>query len=291
MPASQTSRRDVLRAAALAAVAGPRLAAAADAPAPKPMRVSVQLYSVRDDCAKDFDAALAAVAKLGFEGVEFAGYHGYKDRAADLKKRLDDLGLAVAGTHVPTASLRGDALERTIGFHRTLGCPFLIVGGDGDFTKPEKSQALADTFNAAAEKLAPHGMACGYHNHTKEFGTDGDQTWWDLFAARTAKEVVLQLDVGWATEAGVDPAALIRRHPGRTRITHFKPAAKGPDKKPIIGEDSVAWPAVIAACRDVGGTEWMTVEQEAYPDGRSPMDCTAASLAGLRKILAELKPA
>jgi len=291
MPASQPSRRDVLRTAALAAVAGPRLAAAADAPARKPMRVSVQLYSVRDDCAKDFDAALAAVAKLGFEGVEFAGYHGYKDRPADLKKRLDDLGLAVAGAHVPTASLRGDALERTIDFHRTLGCPFLIVGGDGDFTKPEKNKALADTFNTAAETLAPHGMACGYHNHTKEFGTDGDQTWWDLFAERTAKEVVLQLDVGWATEAGVDPAALIRRHPGRTRITHFKAAAKGPDKKPIIGEDSVAWPAVIAACRDVGGTEWMTVEQEAYPDGRSAMDCTAASLAGLRKILAELKPA
>ena len=291
MHAPLPSRRDVLRAATLAAVAGPRLVAAADAPARTPMRVSVQLYSVRGDCAKDFDAALAAVAKMGFEGVEFAGYHGYKDRAADLKKRLDDLGLAVAGTHVPTASFRGDALERTIDFHRTLGCPFLIVPGDGDFTHPERSKSLAETFNAAAEKLAPAGMACGYHNHTKEFGKDGDRTWWDLFAERTAKEVVLQLDVGWATDAGIDPAALIRRYPGRTRITHFKPTAKGPDKKAIIGEDSVAWPAVIAACRDVGGTEWMTVEQEHCPDGRTAMDCTAASLAGLKKILAELKPA
>ncbi|MFM7107692.1 MAG: sugar phosphate isomerase/epimerase family protein [Planctomycetaceae bacterium] len=291
MPAPRPSRRDVLRAAALAAVAGPRLAPADDASARRPMRVSVQLYSVRGDCAKDFDAALAAVAKMGFEGVEFAGYHGYKDRAADLKKRLGDLGLAAAGTHIPTASLRGDALERTIEFHRDLGCPFLIVPGDGDFTHPEKSKALAETFNAAAEKLAAAGMACGYHNHQQEFGKDGDKTWWDLFAERTVKDVVLQLDVGWAVEAGLDPVDLITRHAGRTRITHFKPTAKGPGKKAILGEDSVDWPAVIAACRDAGGTEWMTVEQETYPDGRSPMDCTAASLAGLRKILAELKPA
>ena len=291
MPAHDLSRRDVLRAAALAAVVGTRPAAAADTAARKPMRVSVQLYSVRGDCAKDFDAALAAVATMGFEGVEFAGYHGYKDRAADLAKRLGDLGLAVAGTHIPTASLRGDALDRTIEFHRAIGCPFLIVPGDGDFTHPEKSKALAETFNAAAAKLAPAGMACGYHNHTKEFGKDGDKTWWDLFAERTAKDVVLQLDVGWAVEAGLNPVDLIHRHAGRTRITHFKPTAKGPGRKAIIGEDSVDWKAVVAACRDAGGTEWMTVEQESYPDGRSPMDCTAASLAGLKKILGEMKPA
>jgi sugar phosphate isomerase/epimerase len=291
MSMSRLSRRDVLHAAALAAVAGRRLAAAANAPARPLPRIAVQLYSVRGDCAKDFDAALAAVAKLGFEGVEFAGYHGYADRAADLARRLGDLGLAVAGAHVRTASLRGDELARTIEFHRTLGCPFLIVGGDGDFINREKSRTLADTFNAAAEALAPTGMACGYHNHTKEFGTDGDRTWWDLFAERTKPEVVLQLDVGWAVAADVDPVELIRRHPGRTRITHFKPTAKTPDRTAIIGQDSVDWPAVITACRDVGGTEWMTVEQETYPDGRSPLDCTAASLAGLRKIIAELKPA
>lgn len=250
MPAAHPSRRDVLRAAALAAVAAPRLAGAPAAPARVPLRISLQLYSVRGDCAKDFDAALAAVAKLGFDGVEFAGYHGYKDRAADLKQRLADLGLAVAGTHVPTASLRGDALDRTIEFHRTLGCPFLIVPGDGDFTHPDRSKSLAETFNAAAEKLSPAGMACGYHNHTKEFGTEGDTTWWDLFAARTKPEVVLQLDVGWAVEAGVDPVELIKRYPGRTRITHFKPTAKGPGKKAIIGADSVDWAGVIAACRD-----------------------------------------
>lgn len=288
MPEPSLSRRDALRTAALIAIAGSRLAVA-DAAARKPMRVSVQLYSVRGDCAKDFDATLAAIAKLGFDGVEFAGYHGYENRPADLAARLEDLGLTVAGTHVPTAWLRGDDLERTIEFHRTIGCPFLIVGADTDFIHPEKSRALADTFNAAAEKLAPTGMACGYHNHTKEFEPAGDKTWWDLFAERTRKDVVLQLDCGWAVTAGLDPVELIARHPGRTRITHFKPTATTPDRKAILGQDSVDWPRVITACRDSGGTEWMTIEQETYPDGMTPMECTALSLAGLRKILAAEK--
>jgi len=46
----------------------------------------------------------------------------------------------------------------------------------------------------------------------------------------------------------------------------------------------VDWVAVLAACREFGGTEWITVEQELYPDGKSPMECTALSMAGLQKI-------
>jgi len=58
--------------------------------------VALQLYSVRGDCTKDFDAALEQVAAMGFEGVEFAGYYGYAGKAADLKKRLDALTLQAA---------------------------------------------------------------------------------------------------------------------------------------------------------------------------------------------------
>ena len=249
-------------------------------------RISVQLFSVRDDCAKDFDAALAQVAKMGFAGVEFAGYHKYSGKAKELRKKLDELKLAVAGTHIGTGSFRGDELKRTIEFHQILGCRFLMVPGDGDFTDPEKSKALAETFNKTAEVLKPYGMYCGYHNHTHEFTKVGDTTYWDLFAQRTSKDVVLQQDCGWSAAAGYNPAELVRRYPGRTKITHFKPmvAKDQPGRKPILGQDSVDWAAVLAACREAGGTEWVTVEQESYPDGKSPMECTALSLAGLKKI-------
>lgn len=289
---SSLSRRSFLKGSVVAATATGLVQklvpdAWAEAAAAWNVPISLQLYSVRDECGKNFDAALARVAGMGFNGVEFAGYHNYKGKATELRKRLDDLGVKGIATHIGTGSFRGDALKGTIDFHQAIGCKFLIVPGDGDFTHPEKSKALAELFNKTAEALKPLGMACGYHNHTGEFAKCGDKTYYDLFAERTSQDVVLQQDVGWTAAAGLDPVALLRRYPGRMKIQHFKPTVIGGDKtkKAILGQDSVDWPAVIKASREVGGTEWITIEQEHYPDGKSSMECSELSLAGLKKLL------
>jgi sugar phosphate isomerase/epimerase len=281
------SRRSFLSVAGslpLAYAAAARLQAAAGRRIP----IAVQLYSVRADCQQDFDAALAQVAAMGFEGVEFAGYYGYAGKAAELRKRLDALHLKVAGTHTALPTLEGDKLKETIDFHQAIGCPFLVVPSNPAFTDPEKSKGLAETFNKVAEALKPLKMACGYHNHTPEFKKDGDKTFWDLFAERTSKDVILQQDCGWTLAAGYDPIEYIKKYPGRTRTTHFKPTVRQGEegKKPILGQDSVNWAGVYAACQAVGGTEWVVVEQELYPDNRPAMDCTRESLAGLKKIIA-----
>lgn len=249
--------------------------------------LSVQLYSVRNDCAKDFDGTLAAIAKLGFAGVEFAGYHSYSGKAKELRAKLDDLGLKAAATHIGTGTMRGDKLKETIEFHQQIGCKYLIVPGDGDFTNPDKSQALADLFNEVAAKLKPLGMACGYHNHKHEFDKCGDSNHWELFAKRTTKDVVLQVDFGWAAAAKQDCVDLVKRHPGRMGVVHLKPTVVDGEqgKKAIFGQDSVVWAPIIAACRELGGTEWLTLEQEAYPDGKSPMECTALSFEALKKAV------
>lgn len=286
------TRRSVIKAASLGALAWalPKRMRAATAAARIP--IAVQLYSVRGDCQKDFDAALEQVARLGFEGVEFAGYYNYQDKPKELRKRLDDLKLKVAGTHINTGLFRAEIIQNTIEFHQTIGCRFLIVPGDPAFTDPEKSMALAELFNKTAEALKPHGMACGFHNHTAEFRKDGDKTFWDLFAERTVKDVVLQQDCGWTAAAGLNPVEYVKKYPGRTRTVHFKPtvitADQGnPEKKAFLGQDSVDWAAIFAACSSVGGTEWIIVEQETYPDGKPAMECTAQSLAGLNKLLAD----
>jgi sugar phosphate isomerase/epimerase len=283
---TEISRRiflGIAGAAPLAWAIGRSLPLAAAGPIP----VALQLYSVRGDCAKNFDTALEQVAAMGFQGVEFAGYYGYAGKGADLAARLKTLNLKAAGTHVQMPGLRGDALKATIDFHQAIGCKFLVVPGDAAFTDPEKSKALADEFNQLALTLKPLGMACGYHNHVNEFKKDGDKTFWDLFAERTSKDVILQQDCGWTMAAGFDPAAYIRKYPGRTKTTHFKPTVREGDtgKKAIVGQDSVDWKAVYKACTEVGGTEWIVLEQETYPDGKSPMDCTRESFAGLKAIL------
>ena len=278
----QFVKNTVLTAAALAGTRAMAVPAGA-----RVIPISVQLYSVRDDCAKDFDAALAAIAKLGFAGVEFAGYHKYGGKAKELRAKLDELKLKVAATHIGTGSFRGDALNKTIEFHQEIGCKYLIVPGDPDFTNPDKSKALADFFNETAAKLKPHGLACGYHNHTGEFAKVGNTNHWELFADRTNKDVVLQVDCGWAAAAGQDCADLMKRHPGRMKAVHIKPTVFGDPsgKKAIFGQDSVNWGPVLTACRDVGGTEWLTLEQEVYPDGKSAMECTELSYAALKKAL------
>jgi len=263
------------------------LARAFPTAAARPIPSALQLYSIRQDCKQDFDAALEQVAAMGFEGVEFAGYYNYTTNSAGLASRLKALKLTAAGTHVRMDVLRGDALKATIEFHQAIGCRFLVVPGDPAFTDPEKSKALADEFNALAATLKPLGMACGYHNHTGEFKKDGDKTFWDLFAERTTKDIILQQDCGWTMAAGYDPAAYVRKYPGRTRTTHFKPTVREGDagKKAIFGQDSVDWKPVYEACASVGGTEWIVLEQEVYPDGKSPMDCARESFAGLKALL------
>ena len=294
------TRRDALKLAAAGAAVlagGSNALFAAEKAAVKPVkkvRIALQLYSVRKSCGKDFDKVLAQVAKMGYAGVEFAGYKKYGNDPKALKAKLDDLGLIAAGTHIGTGSFTGPNVQKTIDFHKTIGCKFLIAPGDSSFCHPERSKALADKFNKAAEVLKKVGMYCGYHNHTGEMKTAAGETtksWFDLFAERTTADVMLQQDVGWTVAAGKDPVAFIRRYPGRYKIQHFKAEVvrgeKG--KKAIIGQDSVKWKDVITASYEVGGAEWFTIEQERYPDGKSDVECSEMSLVGLKKILKAMK--
>src|SRR5690242_4335733 len=120
------SRREVLKASAGAAAlcaTGVNLFAADG----KKIPVGLELYSVRDDMKKDLPGTIAAVAQMGYVGVEFAGYFGRK--ADELKKILDDNHIVCPSTHIPGGldALTGDNFEKSIAFHKTIGCNFLIV--------------------------------------------------------------------------------------------------------------------------------------------------------------------
>jgi sugar phosphate isomerase/epimerase len=142
-----------------------------------------------------------------------------------------------------------------------------------------------------SEKLEPHGLRTGYHNHAEEFGRFGDTTYWDYIAVNTPKRVILQLDVGWVTAAGKDPEEYVRRYPGRTLTTHIKaglPEDAPTGAKPILGQDVTDWKSVIQAMKEVGGTRWLVLEQEVYPEGMTQLEAVEASMKGLRAILDDL---
>src|SRR5438132_5842049 len=129
MKTQSISRREFLKTsatatAALAATTPGDLFAAGEFGGNK-IPFALQLYSVRNECAKDLDGTIAAVAKMGYKAVEFAGYHG-RD-AKTLRKLLEDAGLKCCGTHIGLATLLADNLPGTVEFNRTLGNRFLIV--------------------------------------------------------------------------------------------------------------------------------------------------------------------
>jgi len=243
--------------------------------------IALQLYSVREDCARDLPGTLEAVAKMGYDGVEFAGY--YEREAKELRQLCDDMGLKIISTHIGLDTLLGDELKQTVEFHHILDCNFLIVPGLAESRRNSRSAWLetAKLFNEIAAKLEPEGMKTGYHNHSVEFAPMDGELPWDTFFGNTNPEVVMQIDLGNALHGDADPVPFFERYPGRATLVHLKEYSSTNDKA-LIGEGEVRWDDVFKICESVGGTEWYIVEQESY--AFPPIECVDRCLQNLRKM-------
>jgi sugar phosphate isomerase/epimerase len=263
---------------------------AASAQAATSPLLGVQLWSVKDEVKQDFEGTLDKLAKLGFHGVEFAGEFGkYKADPAGLKAFLRKKGLQCAGAHMRVDQLNAANFKATTDFYKTLGCNRLIISMDERAASKEGSAELAKELSALSAKVGAQGMKLGYHNHEAEMLGDKGQTNWDLLAKNTPKDFIMQQDVGWTTYAGKDPIAFVNDYPGRTVTTHYKAKfVKGTEGTSIIGQDKTDWEGLTKAVRSVGGTEWIIVEQEEYPNGMGQLETVAASMRGLQAVLAKL---
>jgi len=247
--------------------------------------VALQLYSVREDCARNLPGTLKAVANMGYDGVEFAGYH---DRSAEeLRKLVDDLGLQVAGTHIGIDTLLGDELEKTVEFNRALGNRFLVVPALPEERRNSKAAWLetAGLMNEIAEKVEAEGMLVGYHNHAIEFQPVNGDLPWDVFFGATVPDVVMQLDTGNAMHGGVSSDGILeilKRYPGRAVTVHLKEFSST-DEKALIGEGDTKWKDFFSLCETIGGTEWYIVEQESY--AYSPLECVKRCIDNLREMM------
>jgi sugar phosphate isomerase/epimerase len=253
-------------------------------------RLAVQLWSVKDEIKQDFEGTLNKIAQLGFQGVEFAGELGpYKDNAAGLKAFMDKAGLQCAGAHMHFDQLSSERFEATTAYYKALGCTNLVISMDKRGATPEQSAEMSRELSALSTKLAAKGMRIGYHNHAQEMAGAVGSTPWDVIAKNTPRAAILQQDVGWTTFAGKDPVAYVKKYPGRTVTTHFKAKfVQGGNGTPIIGQDKTDWAGLTRAVRQVGGTDWIIIEQEEYPNGMGQLETVAASLKGLRAVMASM---
>jgi sugar phosphate isomerase/epimerase len=247
----------------------------------KPVLVGLQLYSVRDECAKDLPGVLKAVAKMGYTGVEFAGYYG---RTADeLRKLLDENKLKVYGTHIQLDTLLGDHFEKTVAFNKVIGNKFLCVPWIPDERRNSKAAMVetAKLFSDIAKKLEPHGMVFGYHNHTEEFRpVEGEEPFHTLF--RNSDDLVkIQFDIGNALHGGAQAAPYIAKYPGRVVSVHVKDHSKSNDKA-LLGEGDADWAAIMPLLKGKAGTKWYIIEQESY--AFPPLECVEKCLRNFEKM-------
>ena len=140
--------------------------------AKKQIPVGLQLWTVREECKKDFAGTIAKVAKMGYNGVEFAGF--YEKSAKDVRKMLDDNGLQCCGSHTAFDLLSNEKMAATMEYNRVIGNKFVIVPWLDRKQLKTKADwlAKAKTFNELADKTRAEGVHIGYHAHAGRLRDD-----------------------------------------------------------------------------------------------------------------------
>ncbi len=234
-------------------------------------KLAIQLWSFRHDFEKDVPGTLRRVRALGFTHVELAGY--YNLTAQQFKSELDQAGLKAISMHVGFDELQSK-LDEIIADAKLFGVTDVGVPWiTSPFTKADCEKTIV-VFNEAGAKLAAQGLTFFYHAHGYEFvpNEGGAGTLFDLLMAKTnPKFVKLQLDTLHVAHPGQDPAALLKKFPGRFVSLHLKDLRK--DKAPDntgevkdedgrpMGQGKINWPVVLKAAQKEG-VKWYIIEDE-----------------------------
>jgi sugar phosphate isomerase/epimerase len=256
------------------------------AAAQRKVPVGLELYSVRTALMADLAGTVRAVAKLGYQEVEFYSpyYNWTTEQAKDTRKLLDDLGIRCPSTHNGANALSANGIQKAIDLNQILGSRMIVVASAGKIVGADGWRQFGDRMTEGSEKLRPLGMAAGFHNHQTEWREVDGQRPMDIIARTTPKDFVLQFDVGTAVEVGVDPVAWIKANPGRIKSMHCKDWAPEPRGYAVLfGEGVTPWREIFQAAESVGGIEHYIIEQEAGPENEQVLRAEQC-LANWRKM-------
>ncbi len=244
-----------LSAGALATLSLPRLPLMED----KIRAIGIQLYTVRDALKQDFEGTIAALARIGYKELEFAGL--YDRKAADIRAILDHHGLRAPSGHYGIPEIT-DTLDQTIEIAHTLGHSYVVVPWLPEELRNASGYGqIAQTFNRAGEKLRAAGLTLGYHNHWFEFDPlesmadlpeEYRKTGYDLLLDQTDPGVVvMELDLFWIRKGHRDPLTYFTRYPGRFHMVHVKDMAANGDMVDV-GAGVIDWKAIFRQARPAG---------------------------------------
>jgi len=251
--------------------------------------IGLQMYTVRKQAEQNLPAVLQAISKIGYQEVELY-WNLYSHPAPELRRMLADHGLRAPSGHIDYKGF-----ERKLDYARALGLDYVVCPmlPKRMWNSLDGFKRAADQFNRWGEKSRQAGMRFGFHNHNYEFRRFGDVTGFDTIVDRTDPKLVwLELDCYWITQAGHDPAEMLKQYGSRVRMIHIKDRKPGfPPSQQLnssaehfteVGTGTIDWPAVLGAAQKAG-VEHYFVEQDSAD--RPPLESIAISYGNLRSLL------
>lgn len=257
--------------------------------------LAAALYTIRHEATSPAALAdgLQRLRDIGYRGVEAAGVPLLEGpepaiSARETKRMLDDAGLICVGAHARWREIRDDTTAVIDRLHE-LDCSMISIPAfvdEFDRFEPASYVTFAGEAALVAQVLGEHGIRLGYHHHAHEFLRFGDdrRTMFDVLVDEPS--LALEIDVYWAAFAGVDPAGLIERLPGRVPLLHCKDlemirddeAGARPFYAPV-GEGNLGWERILAASHAAGTEAWVVEQDQCL---RDPFDCLRSSFEFLR---------
>jgi len=211
------------------------------------MRISLQLYTLRDSLATDLPATLDQVRDIGLEFVEFAGDYGLSP--AEWRDHIESRGMKFSAAHIGFDRIRDD-FDDVVASCKGMGIDTVVVPWIGEDQYKDGWDAFGRVLQPLGQMLKKEGLQMAYHNHAFEFQTDGLN---GLYGATSPDILNAQLDLAWVHIGGADPVDYIKRFSDRTKQVHLKDY--DPDKTPRwqpAGQGVLDMDAILRACEEIG---------------------------------------
>ena len=249
---------------------------------PSEQKFGVQLYSFRDEMAKDALGTLKQIASIGIKEIESARSgkgHYYGLSPEDMKKACEDLGMSLKSGHVAL----DDKFQKTMEEAVASGQPYLICS-----SMPSKGQTVdnykkvAEAFNKAGEDCKKLGLKFGYHNHEYEFESDKGEVLYDILMDNTDPDLVhMELDLGWVIVGGKDPLDYFNKYPGRFPLWHLKDMNMHEKESTEFGKGGLDIKTMMQN-QEASGVKHIFIEQEEYAS--TPLESMKHNMKFLKNL-------
>ena len=269
------------------------------------MAPGLQLWTVKDELARDFNGTLRQLKRIGYQRIEAAGWVGRTP--AQFRRGVKAAGLEPFSCHFSMRDLI-DEYETELAQARDVGVRYVVASSPAS-TKPldpakpwniglAEAMTLADWrrnaegMNRIGARAKAMGMRFGYHNHAAELlDYEGENALHEILRLTDPALVTLELDIGWVAAAGHDPVGTINHHADRIELLHVKDIATAQRKPNAIADDlrttpigagTIDWKAVFAAADKAKIAAWF-IEQEP-PFTQPPLEGLKQSLGYVRAL-------